>query len=271
MIANWVSRASVHLEIMKKAFKVSVTYKINTLFEFLSIGFDFFIQICVWTALYNGRNLVNGVSLSDMISYVMVSSFVSSLSYSGIALKIANQVKDGTIGNELCRPINYKDMIMYHEIGANLFHSICIRLPVVLLFGFLIKVVIPASGLNFLLFFISVIFGITIVYGLNFIYGMLAFWLKTSEYVNFISRALMTLFAGRFVPIWFYPEFLKKIGQVLPFRFITFEPMQIYLGKVDSHQTLVILLSQVIWIAALTIIQQIMWKAVQKHLVIQGG
>lgn len=265
------AKISTNIEIMKKAFKVSVTYKINTLFEVLSIALGFYIQLCVWAALYNGRDLLNGISYSDMKSYLLVSSFVSSLSYSGIALKIAGQVKDGTIGNELVRPVSYKSMMMYQELGGNLFHSVCIMLPVVILFGYMARIRIPTSSLTFILFLLSVTFGVTIIYGLNFIYGMLAFWLKTSEYVNFISRALMTLFAGRYVPLWFYPDVLYRISYVLPFRFITFEPMQIFLGKVDTTGAYRIIMVQVIWILVLTVIQRIMWRAVQKHLVIQGG
>jgi ABC-2 type transport system permease protein len=206
-----------------------------------------------------------------MISYVLISSFVSSLGYSGIAFKIASQVRDGTIGNELVKPINYKHMIMFSELGENVFHSVCVRLPIVILFGIIVKAILPVSSLNFILFLTSVILGITLVYGLNFIYGILAFWLKTSEYVNFISRALMTLFAGSFIPLWFYPKSLYKISQILPFRFITFEPMQIYLGKVDFGGGLHIIGFQALWIIILTIIQKLMWRAVQKHLIINGG
>ncbi len=271
MNSRTIASIATNLEIMKKAFKVSVTYRINTIFEVLSIAFGFYIQICVWTALYGAREMLNGITLSDMVSYTLVSTFVSSLSYSGIALKIANQVKEGTIGNELVRPVKYKNIIMYHEIGGNMFHSVCIMLPVVILFGFIFQIKLPESTLRFLLFLISVSLGVTLIYGLNFIYGILAFWLKTSEYVNFISRALMTLFAGRFVPLWFYPNVLFQISQVLPFRFITFEPMQIFLGKVDIQGSLYIIGLQIVWVAILTVVQGLMWKAVQKHLVIQGG
>lgn len=271
MPANALAKISTNFEIAKKALKVSVTYRLNTLFEVISVAFGFFVQICVWTALYSGRGSLNGINLRDMISYILVSSFVSALGYSGIAYKIAGQVKDGTIGNELIKPINYKHMIMFHELGENLFHSVFIRLPIVILFGIIIKAMLPASVISFVLFLISVIFGITIIYGLNFIYGILAFWLKTSEYVNFVSRALMTLFAGTFVPLWFYPQFLYNISKVLPFRFITFEPMQIYLGKVDLNGALYIIGFQIAWIIILTIIQKLMWQSVQRYLVIQGG
>jgi hypothetical protein len=55
MTAIILAKMSTNFEIAKKALKVSVIYRINTIFEIISIFIGFYVQVCVWTALYGGR------------------------------------------------------------------------------------------------------------------------------------------------------------------------------------------------------------------------
>lgn len=261
----------VYFKIIAKQIKLRWVYRSNIYLSILGNIFYYFLMISVWRALYQNNDLVNGVNLSQMITYTLISSLVSSFSRSMIAYTMANQVKDGTIGNELVKPLNYKWLHVSQEIGSNVFSTLVVTLPAMILMFILYGVNLPSGIAEFGLFLISVVLGLVMAWSLNFIFGMLAFWLKTPEYVSFFTSACRTLFAGGIIPLWFYPDWLRSIAMVLPFRFITFEPLAIYLGQYTLSGSLQVLLIQAIWCIVLLVIEKIMWHGIQKYLVIQGG
>lgn len=261
----------VYLKIIAKQIKLRWVYRSNIYLSIVGNIFYYFLMISVWQALYQNNDLVNGVNLSQMITYTLVSSLVSSFSRSMIAYTMANQVKDGTIGNEMVKPLSYKWMHVSQEIGSNVFFTLVITLPAMILMFILYGVKLPSSMMDLTLFFVSAVLGIMMAWTINFIFGMLAFWLKTPEYVAFLTSALRTLFAGGVVPLWFYPEWLRTIAKALPFRFMTFEPLAIYLGQYTWSESLQVLLIQVVWCLVLYGIEKIMWRGIQRYLVIQGG
>ena len=228
-------------------------------------------MISVWQALYQNKEFVNGVNLSQMITYTLLSSLIGSFSRSMIAYTMANQVRDGTVGNELVKPLSYKWLHVSQEIGSNLFFTLIITLPVMILMFILYGIDIPTGPLEFILFLVSVFLGLIMAWTLNFIFGIFAFWLKTPEYVSFFTSACRTLFAGSIVPLWFYPDWLRSIATALPFRFVTFEPMAIYLGQYSLTESFQIIFIQIVWCIALYAVEKLLWHGVQRHLVIQGG
>ena len=231
----------------------------------------FFIRMNIWQALYSVKGTINGIDLGQMMAYVIITEILSGISASNIAFTIADQVKDGTISNELAKPIDYKMLHVAREIGGNLLMTICITLPAAVLMAVLYDVSFFTSGLQVFLFLFSAVLGAGIMYTIEFLFGIMAFWFKTAEYSAFISGACRSLFSGAVVPLWFYPEFLYHIAMFLPFRFVTFEPISIFLGTYDTKGALVVLLWQSLWFIGLIPLERFLWKNVQKHLVIQGG
>lgn len=262
---------SAYWEIAKKHFKMHWTYRSNFYMSIIGNALYFFIMINVWQALYKTNELVNGITLTQMITYTIITDLISSFAGSNIAYTIASQVKDGTIGNELAKPIDYKMLHLAQFVGSNVLRTLCVTFPTVILMSIIYDLSIPSDLLTFGCFLFSAILGMAIKYSIEFLFGILAFWLKTSEYSAFLLGACGSLFSGNVVPLWFYPEILRNIALVLPFRFMAFEPLAIYLGTYTLQEMLSILTLQLLWFITLILLERFLWQKVQKYLVIQGG
>lgn len=262
---------NIYLGIAIKSFKQNLIYKANLFISIIGEALSIFINICIWQALYATRGMVNGITFEDMITYVLISNLLLALSYSGISMKLHFQIRDGSVANNLTRPVSFKYINMFEDLGENFFGALFTYLPAMILFICIYGILLPGSFVQFLLFLASALLGIFIAYSLGFLYGLLTFWFQDATYMNFLSRALMVLFAGSFIPLWFYPDILFKISMALPFRLITFEPIAIYLGKVDVQGALFTILLQLVWILVLAVTQKLMWNGVQRHIVVQGG
>ena len=114
-----------------------------------------------------------------------------------------------------------------------------------------------------LAFFISFLF--------SFIMGTSVIWLKNSFFLDNLRSLVLRLFSGAIVPLWFFPGWLNRASDFLPFRYIVFEPISILLGKTPMEQIPGVLLMQVLWIGLLFGMMSFIWAMGRRHIMIQGG
>ena len=86
-----------------------------------------------------------------------------------------------------------------------------------------------------------------------------------------IYSVISEVFSGATIPIPFFPEFLKKIAYILPFRYICDLPFRIYSGDIILSEGIELLSQAIIWIIVLIILGLLITKLALKKAVIQGG
>lgn len=260
----------VYLEIIKNVFQVNITYRINTVFNVLSKFIILFVQICIWRALLTDAQTQTSISLRDMITYVIISAGISIFMDQSVIRKMDSKIKSGDIAMDLIKPFNFK-MYQFCEIFANSFYRTFIEFIPLLLFSMAIFGFYFPS-IKYLLFFaLSLINGIIINFLISYIIGLIGFWYISIRHLSDLLYTLVRLFSGSIVPLWFFPKFLFAISLALPFRFMYFAPISIYLEKMGQNEAIGILMQQLLWIFGLLMIEKITWKKGIKKLVVQGG
>lgn len=61
------------------------------------------------------------------------------------------------------------------------------------------------------------------------------------------------------------------ILQILPFSYINYVPVMLFLGKYNALMSLRAILFQVIWLAAFIITSNTIWNKIKNFITIQGG
>lgn len=79
------------------------------------------------------------------------------------------------------------------------------------------------------------------------------------------------LLAGTLVPIWFLPDGLRTVFQLLPFQAGAFLPASIFAGQVTGAEVVRPFLVQAAWIVVLGLVVRVVWSRAQRKVVIQGG
>jgi ABC-2 type transport system permease protein len=100
---------------------------------------------------------------------------------------------------------------------------------------------------------------------------MLAFVTLNIQNVSFAFGALISFLAGQIIPLWMFPDSLRRIVLLLPFRSIFDVPMSIYIGHLNGLQLQQAVIQQVIWVVVLLVLGQFCWRLVQRYVVSQGG
>lgn len=256
------------LEFIKIGFKQRIIYRSSTLWALISSFLVLFLQIKLWQVLLASSVALDNRTLLDMVAFLVINLFLISLTTCNAAGMIESLIRDGSVSSNLTRPISFKKQIMGVQIGANLHF---------LLFTALLPaaVAITIYGIKFpdfsnaLLFCVSALLGAVITFEIQYIMGLLAFFLVTVWFSNFYFTGFMTLFGATAIPLWYYPDWLANLCYCLPFRYITYEPILIFLE--DSPNRLRTILIQILWIGALFLLEKLVWGKAERKLIVQGG
>lgn len=261
----------VYALLLAKSFQQRFVYRANTYIYVLSTLLGLFVMISIWSALYQSRDTVQGIRFEEMVSFVMINTVAGAMLRTHIAGKIGEKVVDGSIALDLIKPVHFKAYLIADQLGENMYRLVFSVLPAclvaVLVWGFLP----PVGPLQLLLFLFSLLSGAVLMYQLHYVFGLTTFWFKTSFYVDWFMRACFQLFAGSFVPLWFYPQPLVSISLLLPFHLVTFQPVNIYLGRRSLLESLQAIGWQWAWIAALLLLEWWLWRRIQREITVNGG
>ena len=101
--------------------------------EFLGGLLNSFISLIsfwfIWNAIYesSGVTVIEGVTLSGMITYVCISMVIRIYSHSYTEYIMHDEIKHGGIAVLITKPINYIFFILSREVGNNLFNFLNIK------------------------------------------------------------------------------------------------------------------------------------------------
>jgi ABC-2 type transport system permease protein len=101
-------------------------------------------------------------------------------------------------------------------------------------------------------------------------FSLLSFWIENTYGIRFTIRVIMEVLAGAIIPLSFFPGVLQKIFLLLPFQFLIYLPMKIYLGKISLSQIPFEILREGGWIVGFGILNLFIWKRGIRQYVAQG-
>jgi ABC-2 type transport system permease protein len=263
-------RFSLYQTIIWLGLKSKLTYRLSSFLDMTGRLIEFLGWILIWTALL-GAGARFGTTMEEMTTYLIITRLVITLTASTAGNEISRKIRDGSIAMDFIRPLNFKGFLFCNDIGNNLFKAFAVFLPIGVItalgFGFLP----PQSPAHFLSFLVALLLGAVLQFYYDYLLGLLSFWLLQNPFLSWHFRNVANLFAGQFMPIWLYPAGLAAVTLFLPFRYFTYEPIALYLGKSPLEELPRILLTQLIWLAVLYLIERLIWRAACRKLIVQGG
>jgi ABC-2 type transport system permease protein len=261
----------MYIEFLKKSFQQQFVYRTNTIIYVFTSFIYLFVTVSIWSALYRGKGIIDGISLKEMLTYVLMVQFVKTIVWLSVSKYVADRASSGIVSIDFIRPVNLKLCAIFDSLGTALFNLIVFAIPMVIMGSFVWGFVLPTYLYQLLIFIPSLFMAIVLYSTMEYIMGLTAFWTKTNFHISWIVGSFMTLFSGSHIPLWFYPQPIRVVADFLPFKYFIFEPINIFLGKVTSDQALNIILFQMMWLLILLAIERIMWHYAQRVVTIQGG
>ncbi len=262
-------RLAPYVAFAKSAFAREATYRMEVFTNVGGVLVRLFIMKAVWTALYSQNAAPAGVPLRAVLTYTAVALLMSLVLEVDATRLIQTKVREGTIATDLMKPINLVFYFFSDGIGQTCLHALLI-LPATIAALFIVHIDVPPPA-TLAVFALSVALGYVVNFLLNFCMNAIAFWTLETFAIQLMVRWASDLLGGQIVPLVFFPDALQRVVLALPFAAIYSTPLLIYLGTIPPHRWGAALASQVAWALAFAAISAVMWRAAQRHVVVQGG
>ncbi len=254
-----------YLSEIKAGFRISLIYRFNTLVHLLTAPINLVIFYFLWNAIYGytGQEIIRGFTLPALISYYAVSIIISFLVWADIDEWMEEAVRQGYLVTDLLRPINYIGSNFFFLIGLKLLNLLIQTIPffIIAVVFFNVKIAGPAY---FLLFFVALFMAFVLNFFISFLVGLTAFWLMKIGGIRRMRRIFVFFLSGALIPLSFFPEWFQRISSFLPFEYIRYHVINIYLEKYTFVEVLRVMGIQLVWIVILCLLGILVWRRAYK-------
>lgn len=255
----------IFLIIVKNIWKMRNSYKMNKNIMMLGKIFGLFAEIYIWKAI-----LYSSKSFEEMCTYIFAKTFVTAITKNNIITDVNKRVRTGQISMDISRPLSFPVQLVFESIGYSCFQVIFMAIPVMLIEMIFFKVTMP--DLNYIIYFMFFSLGaMGIKILLSLCIAAFSFYVFEIGVLNRLLEDVISLFSGSLVPLWFFPKKLYSVAEVLPFQFIIYIPVTIYMGQYTNSEIYNLTFKLIIFIVLLFFLATILWNRALKKVMINGG
>jgi len=262
------------VEFARSSFMIMLAHRVRYLVGVLNYMTYVAVNYYLWEALYKdvpAGEARSGYTLSQMSTYVSVGWIMRSAYFSNADNILAARINKGEINSDLLRPVSLFTQFYGAALGEAGFRAIFMALPVLTLALFVFNIAPPANALAAVCFAYSVILAFHIFFAINFLTGLLAAWTEKIQGFLWAKFMLLQFLSGLLFPLNYLPPWLQTIFQILPFKGMSYTPLQIYMGQLTGNQLASALAEQTVWTLALIGLCHFMWMRVRRRLETLGG
>jgi ABC-2 type transport system permease protein len=265
------NRIPIYYEFARVAFLKILAYRLRYFTGIVTYFLNVSVYYFIWSAIYSSSGTVAGYDLPQMITYVAVGWITRSFYFNNVDREMATEVLEGKISQNLIKPVDTQLMYLSQTVGESCFRALMFTLPITLVLVFVYPIHAPASLPAGLLFVLSSVLALLILTLINFLVGTMALHIYSILGVIRAKYFIVEFFSGLLIPLSFFPKTLQRLMYFLPFPYISFTPLQIYLGKDEGLAAWRSLGLQMLWVVLLYWFGRAAWKLGTRRLSIQGG
>ncbi len=198
----------------------------------LIVGPAFFLaQVFIWKAVYAGHDSISGFNLEQMLYYYGTASVIYYLIMDFADWNLQMLIRTGRFLTFALRPLSHRFFALAQKVGHRILGFIFEFVPVWLIFALVFRIpLIPARPFWAVL---SIALGFMMMFLVDYTVGTLAFWLTRTDGIRALFRFFRDVLAGVFIPLSFFPAVIQKVLFFLPFQFITYVPVRVFIGSYE--------------------------------------
>lgn len=213
--------------------------------------------------------IINDTDYKTVLWSMFIYFCIMTLNVRSINKSIMDDVKSGNIEMFLNKPVNYVLLSFYKNIGQGIYPFLVISiLGSILMFIFVgfpnvnLIIFIPTFILTFLL-------GTILSLILYSIIGIFSFFMEDVRPIYWIVDKTVMVLGGSYLPIAFFPPFMKFLAFISPFGAINFTSSTVYNSW--NSEFLFRIMLQCFWILIFLLLLIFIYKKARFKAMINGG
>ncbi len=267
---SWARNVPALVAVARMQMRIFYTYRANAVFAIILTGVQIYLLTVIWKAAYGDRTEVDGIEIGQLLVYLTLANLQLRFLRPEMDEDIQERIRQGQIGFDLSRPVGYPAQLMASAVGDMIggLPLLLVAFPVAFIAGELRGPASLEAGLGYAA---ALLLAWVVAALLNLLIGLISFWTVEMNGFRMIYTLVGNFATGALVPLWFMPDALRTVIQVLPFQAIAFVPVSIYVGEPATGSIGTALVVQLMWIGILLLVVRLVWSQAFRHTVIQGG
>jgi len=249
----------VYYILSKVAWAKALENRSQVIIRMLSTVFPLLMMV-VWLTVVNQVGPAANWQRSDFIAYYIGATLVYRFTFTFVVWEWDRDIRTGDLSFKLLKPIDPFHYFLSEQIGWKLFDPLLL-VPVVALFVWMSPEVHYMIGLGkWIAFFISIIVGFALSMLMSCAFAMSAFWSTQSSSLYNLWYGVGQFLSGFIAPLPLFPENIRSIANLLPFRGLIGFPTEILIGKLSWPEIWLGFRVIGFWIIAFFIIYRLLWR-----------
>lgn len=203
-----------------------------------------------------------GYSKEAMLTYILAGQLISTIVFATRTHEIADNINSGNLSIFLIKPFGYFRYWFFRDLGdkaMNIFFSL-VELSIIIVI--LKPAIFIQTNLVYLGFFVSgIVLAILLHFFVSAMLSLTGFWSNEVWAPRFIFYILITFFTGGIFPLDILPKPIYEIALLLPFAYLQYFPLKVYLGSLNVSEILQGFSIAIFWVFSLSILIQFIFKA----------
>lgn len=250
--------------------KTFLAYKLWFWVEFLAQIMAMVIFVYFWRAVYAETSHIAGLTLQQTLNYILLAQVLLPLLWNGLIFHIGYLIREGQIGVELLRPLDFQ-LRAYVENLSGLFFSLMLKIPLLLVAWAFLGLEMPSNPVVWGAFFVSLMLGHAVLFFFDYIFSCLAFYSTEVWGLAVLREGVATFFSGMLIPLVMMPGWLQSIAHAMPFAQVIYVPVALLSGIIPLEQAPQTWLVQIAWMVGLGVLSRWVFAQAVKKVTVQGG
>lgn len=217
--------------------KTQLAWRADVLFNMIFTTTKILFAYLLWGLIFQKKATVGQFTFHGMLSYYIISSFLSQLEMSGgISREIHDRIRNGTFSKYIVLPVGVEKYFMAMELGIVLFYiAFDFTASVVWVLIFQIQFAFAVNVWVVICAVMMAVLGLLFMVQLNFFLGILTLKYQGIGTFLMIKNNLAALVTGSIVPLALFPEAVVNVMKALPFYYVTYLPAMLLTGKCEEE------------------------------------
>jgi ABC-2 type transport system permease protein len=254
--------------LLRVGFAGAVAYRAEMLVWMLTMTMPL-VSWALWSAVAR-ESPVGRYGQREFATYFLATVVVRQLTGSWVVWELIQEIKSGTLASRLLKPIHPLVAYSAENLAA---------IPMRALFALPVAIIGLASGgahlphgaLSLAALGVSLVGAWFLSFFVMAVIGMLSFYIDSSFSVFEVWLACFMLLSGYLVPLDLFPDWVRTLTYVLPFRYMLGFPVEVLIGTAPQGEILRGLAIEWSYCAGCFALALVVWRAGVRRFGAFGG
>ena len=257
-----------------RGFRRYATYRAATLAgAFTNTVFGVVIAY-TYIALWEVRPSLGGYDIDQAVTFAWIAqALIAPVAIFGgfVVDELVERIRTGAAAIDLHRPVSLLGLRLAEDLGRGAYHLLARGVIPTVVGALLFDLVWPDRITTWVLAALSILMAIVVSFGLRYLLGLLAYWIIDIQGPHWIVILSQLFFSGMMLPLVVFPDWLRLIADLLPFRCLIQIPIDVFLSDSTGTNAAPLLGVQLLWIVILLSAGAALTRIAVRKVVVQGG